>query len=503
MKTGIARWFRVASLFVAPAIAMLVIGAAGASALHVAGGALAVVWFVMFAVVMFRVAYDRDPDLLTATGCSVIWTGTAAIVAAAESGWASLSVLGVFGVVTTCLAVTWTAIVARESLWRRATVERSIRPEVAIEGDVLREEIRLRHMNIPIGMRLFVTGRATPDSAISRYVVGSSGSGAEVKLESELDLARRGDHRVPPLALRIGDVLGLTCTPFAYRGETRFTVLPRTCGVDGVRALLGNGGDATTSCPERRLPTEGTFRIREYAPGDDARRIHWIRSLQANQLVVRLPDEIPPAEPEVRVILDSYFEQVDALQGRAPAELLDALVRVWLGIAKSLSDTGSRVTLVTGAAKHDATAIVPIARPIVAGSSREAARLGSRVAWQAALPVPALLVGTAARQVVVSSRPQPAPHASSVVWVVVPEAAWTTPEAPPNTLAPALAILAFPSGSSENRRPRRVAESRRVIAAWNHRVRFSQLVNSIDWRALPGAYVARPNHGRVALEVVR
>jgi hypothetical protein len=81
--------------------------------------------------------------------------------------------------------------------------------------------------------------------------------------------------------------------------------------------------------PAVRMPTEGTFRIREYTPGDDTRRIHWVRSLQANQLVVRLPDEIPQAEPAVRLVLDNCLAGTESLSCIAQDELLDGLVRVW------------------------------------------------------------------------------------------------------------------------------------------------------------------------------
>ena len=517
MKRGV----RVASLFVPPAIGLFATLGAGEATGHVyvAGCALLSIWLVMFGAVVFRIERDRNPDVLTATGCGVMWTGAVAIVAATQAHWASLSVLGVLGLVTTCLAVIWTAIAARDSIWQRATVSRSILPELAVEGDSLREEIRIGNVRIPIGMRLFVIGRSTPHAAISRHVVGSAGDRAEIALACELDPARRGDHVVPPLALRLGDVLGLTCTPFVYRGETRFRVLPRPSAVDGVRALLGAGGDAATSRPERRMPTEGTFRIREYAPGDDARRIHWIRSLQTNQLVVRLPDEIPPVEPEVRVILDSYFEHAESLRSRAPTELLDAMVRVWLGVGKALAETGARVTLVTGARSGgtlpaspiggaaapgtaETTPIVRLTQPALARMPRETLHVGARIAWQTSLQLSALIDPTVGRQIVVSCRPQPRQHHPDIVWVVVPSSAWVAPETP-TPLVPALAILQHPAGSSENRLARRQAEQQRLHELSHDHATFSQLLCWIDWRSLAGAYVARPIHNRVALEVLR
>jgi len=438
-------------------------------------------------------------DVLTASGATLLWSGAAALVASGLTGWASLSVVGVLGLGTVYITATWTALVAGgEGPWRRATITRSILPEVAVEGDLLREEVRLTGVAIPAGMRLFAAGRAMRHGAEARYAVGAEGSLAEVTLESELGPALRGEHHAPPLALWLGDILGLTRTPSTHRGETRFTVLPRPGTVDGLRALLGAGGDEQISHPAQRLPTEGTFRIREYVAGDDTRRIHWVRSLQQNQLVVRLPDEVPPAEPAVRLILDNALLGTEDLTCRAPDELLDALVQVWLGIGKALAAAGCRVTLVTAA--DQAGAIVPVERLLGARSAREALRLGARVAWQSTQPLTALLGRTATKQIVVSSRPQRPSWPKAIQWIVVPEAAWTSTEpldAPMNLMK-----LPFPAGTAENRRSRRSRERRRVRQMWQDRALFSQVICWTDLAAFSGDYIARPSKGGVALAVI-
>src|SRR5262249_46010929 len=154
------------------------------------------------------------------------------------------------------------------------------------EGDPLREEVRMSGVKIPPGMRLFVTGRALRHGVTTRHAIGSEASLAEIKLESDIGVAARGEHRVPPLTLWLGDVFGLTRMPAVLRGATQLSVLPRPTQVRGVQALLSPGRDDATARPTQRQPTEGVFRIRTYIPGDDTRRIHWVRSLQMNQLVM-------------------------------------------------------------------------------------------------------------------------------------------------------------------------------------------------------------------------
>jgi len=497
--------------------------------LHAAFPALVALWAMMAGALALRFvepvrsgALDRRSrwhrlDVLTSTGTAMMWMGAGALVAGGLTGWASLSVIGILGLATVYLAATWTTLAAGGDVpWRHATITRSILPEVAIEGDPVREEIRLSGVKIPSGMNLFAIGRTTRHGCVTRYVVGSEGSGADVKLESDLGAARRGEHHAPALGLWLGDVLGLTRTPFVHRGEASFLVLPRLGPVDGVKQLLGQGGDDARSHPTHRLPTEGTFRIREYAAGDDTRRIHWVRSLQTNQLVVRLPDEIPPAEPMVRLILDNHLGGTESLTTRAPDELLDALVRVWLGIAKQLAETGTRVTLVTAAMHADAIApglrpptgtpagfppIAAIERPMLPRSSREALRLGGRIAWQGTLPLAGLLARGATRQVVVSSRSQPLDThtAADVSWVVVPDVAWTSRE--PQRPASAPVRLAFPSGTADNRFGHRAREVARIEAMWRDRIAFTPL-RWTNWRSFSGSLVARPDQGRIALTVI-
>jgi uncharacterized protein (DUF58 family) len=481
---------------------------------------LVVMWMIMASTILLRLLHEtrrraavpdgrRWPwdhfDVLTATGATTMWTSAVALTIASLTGWASVSLLGVLGLGAMYVVATWTAIIAGGAApWQHAKITRTIVPEIAVEGDSLREEIRLSGVRIPYGMRLFATGRTTRHGVITRYAVGAEASGVELKLESDLGGAVRGEHQAPAMTLWLGDTLGLTRTPIVRRGTAAFTVLPRPGVVDGARGLLGHGGDDAMSRPTLRQPTEGSFRIRDYVPGDDSRRIHWVRSLQADRLIMRLPDEVPPADPAVRVVLDTELGELGELTGiddltcRAPHQLLDALVHVWLGIGNSLMASGTRVTLV--AAAHQGDRIAAVERKMIARAPREVLKLGARVAWQAQVPLAALLARSPERQVVVSCRPRQLAGATEPLWVVVPESAWTSAElwSPMMTAA----MLPFPIGSDENRLGRRRRERNRILRMKLDRAVFSQVVCWSDWTAFPGNYLARPDQGRVSLAVI-
>jgi uncharacterized protein (DUF58 family) len=504
------RWFRIASLVVPAMLAARFVRTDEAILREVAP-VLIMLWIVMAGALVMRFVEAREErrktqvspwdaiDILTATGASTMWLGAGALLAAGASGWASLSVVGILGLGTMYLVTAWTALAAcGNERWRSASVERAIAPAIATEGDPLREEIKVTGIGIPAGMRLFISGQALRFGKTTRYVLGTESSKAEVALASDLGPAPRGDHEVPPLQLWFGDVLGLTRTPAIERGESHVAVMPRPAVIDNAVKALGAGGDAMVASPAQ-LPTEGTFRIREYVPGDDTRRIHWVRSAQQDQLIMRLPDEVPPADPVIRIILDNELPVVEPMTSRAPDELFDALVRVWLGVGKALAASGSRVVLVTAIA--DKGIVKRIERPLFPRSSQEALRVGMRVGWQDSIPLDTLIGKHPIQQIVVTGRPRRT-HVP-VAWVVVPEGSWTTAE--PAMPEPSATTHPFPSGAPENRAVERTRERKRIEKMWQDRMLFTHIVGWTDWSRYSGHHVARPANGdqsRISLGVI-
>lgn len=510
-----ARRFRIISLLLPMfVVTLLVADERGGAMLHAAGFALYGIWLALVAVLGVRFvlacrASARLPDaptpwnhvdVLTASGTAMLWSGVGALALARWTSWASFSVVGVLGVGVVLLAALWTACAAvGDRPWRRAKVTRTITPAIAIEGEALREQIELENVDVPPGMRLFVLGRAMRHGTPSRYVVEGKDACGVVKLEADLGPALRGEHHAPPLALWFTDVLGLARTGVVHRGDALFTVKPKAAAVDGVQKLLGAGGDAQIANQTVHAPTEGTFRIREYVPGDDARRVHWVRAAQRDDLVVRLPDEIPPADPAIRLVLDNELTRCEALNCRAADELLDALVRIWLGIAKSLTATGTRVTLVVAANQRGTIKLIE--RRMDARASDVVAQLGARIEWQDGMTLDNVLGEHAERQVVVSARPRRV-STEHVRWVIVPEVAWTTLDSdmlPDDTFE-----HPFPAGSPENRRSRRARDRHHTLVKWQDRAFFSQMVCWSDWSRYAGDHVARLDRarGRVVVEVI-
>lgn len=446
-------------------------------------------------------------DVLTSTGRALAWSSSLAIALAVGVGWASLALVGLMGSALLYLVVLATLLVAGGGdPFRRASIERRFSPAVVVEGGAVIEEIRLDRPRIPIGFRLLGEGRIGSRWATSRYVVDDGASGGELTLESEIGPAFRGEHRAEPLLFWLQDVFGLCRSLRLRAGAAELTVLPALYPVTGAKSLLGPGGRDREPRPAQRLPTEGSLHLRDYQPGDDARRVHWVRSLAGQKLIVRTPDELPPDQPSVRVVLDTFLPGAEGFACSAPAALLDALVEVWISVGRALADAGARVTLVLPVPSGDTLA--PQALRLGATTHAEALRLGAAARWQSALPVEAMLERGAT--FLVSCRIQPllagAELSEGARWILVPEPTWTCfDEAFP---ARSVGRFPLPLGTRDNRLSRRQRAQRRWWAGLRDHTAFSRHAASGS-APRPGSFSARPMRSsqssprRIVLEALR
>src|SRR5687767_11283678 len=157
------RILRIASVFVPPLAAGIIAFHAGSKQHGDVVGVLVFLWWVMTATLVIRYSEatktsGTDPmqhlDVLTGSGRAMMWSGLAAVILSPQTGWASLSVIGLLGFGVGCLAATWVGMAAGGDLpWRNAVIDRDVLPSQSTEGDLLREEVRIKGVKIPAGMR--------------------------------------------------------------------------------------------------------------------------------------------------------------------------------------------------------------------------------------------------------------------------------------------------------------------------------------------------------------
>lgn len=506
--------FRIASLFVPSALAWTVAFSARQQTdlTETVQYTLGPMWLLLATGLAVRTALalrDRNKpgapsvlariDVLTAGGSALAWVSAIGIVSAVAVGWASLAAVGLLGTALFHVVVLLTIVATQGSdPMRVATIERRFLPAVATEGDELVEQIRFANPRIPIGFRMFVTGRIGSRWATTRHVLESSDAGGEVVLESDVGPALRGDYRAPPLEVWLQDTFGICKSFRSQTAGAPLTVLPRMAVGSEIPPLLDRGAGPDDPRPTALLPTEGQFRLREYEHGDDVRRIHWVRSLAARELIVRLPDESPPDRPHVRLVLDTYFPEALGLSCDAPAEMLDSIVRVWLAVGRSLAESGARVTMVAAVPTGDG-GTRPLRHELSLRNPAAALRLGAQVAWQRASLVGELLTDDATFIVSRGVLADPTQHPKAR-WIVALPVGVTEPPWP----LTAAARLPFPTGSSDNRWSQRRHEGQRIaITRRDHAHALRMRRNDIA-KPPPGSFMAIPcTDGKVRLEVLR
>ncbi len=518
--------YRALSLIAPPALAWTVaLSASQRTGLtHAVVYALGPLWLLgcagTFARVIERAVRDRrgpilgphplsSLDVLTPAGAAFAWSCAFAIMGSTWLGWASLGAVGLLGSVLLQLVVLNALIAVRgNDPIRRASIKRRFIPETAREGERVVEEMHFERPRIPMGFRLFATGRIGPRWAMSRYALDAGESGADIKMESDLGAAVRGEHDAAPLEMWLEDIFGLCHSEITHAGGARLVVLPKPHPLDSAKPLLERGFGARKPKNTRAIASEGNFHLREYQHGDDVRRIHWMRSQSAQQIVVRMPDEIPPDQPQVRLVLDTYFTIGNDLGCDAPGQLLDAVISVWLAMARKLSESGVRVTLVTAApeGKLIEKSVLHVRR----GSFDAALRLGARVRWQENLSLLHLLTDEAT--IVVSARPPPprevdaaaklaakAARQSEPLWVCVPPGYAVSP---PQATSSNPLRFPFAMGAPDNdAEPRRLAEQSAWRARGDFRV-FLAVTESFG-RVPVGCLVAVGRQGKICVEEAR
>ncbi|MEZ3159090.1 DUF58 domain-containing protein [Microbacterium sp. BWT-B31] len=235
-------------------------------------------------------------------GALVVLAATAGLVLGMVFGWMEWMVAGAASVLLLLAAVPFLFGV------RSYDVELTLAHERVVAGGDLSGEIVVRNG----GHRLSLPGRIDipVGAGLVEFGVPLLRPGHTIAQPLEIPGLRRGIVTVGPATTVRSDPIGLLRRENAFDDVHEVYVHPRTTGLPSTSAGLIR--DLEGSPTRRLVDSDMSFHaIREYAPGDSRRQIHWKSTAKTGRLMVRQYEE-------------SRRSRMAVVLGVAEAEYLDA-----------------------------------------------------------------------------------------------------------------------------------------------------------------------------------
>lgn len=411
-------------------------------------------------------AVERHARLLTGRGVGLVIGSSIALMCALAVKWGQFAVMAVAGLGLLYLIVTAAAVASAFSILsfdersrrRRGKIERRMVPALAGVGDPVQEEFQLEHVPIPPLYRLHISeGLPERLGGETRFALDRNASSESVTVRAPLTQTLRGVFRFGPAQIAYEDIFGLTHVSVASLAQVDLRVMPQVRNIlfeKTPKALTR--GDGSLSRQEA-FPTDDYYRLREYQRGDDARRVHWKRSIQLGAMHIRLPETVPYKPKDVVLVLDTYLPTRLSQTADVLADALDLLVEGWLSMARSLMQKGERVTLVVAAPNESGDVVLRVL-PARNGELVRWRSVGADVRWQDTWSPDRVAQdlgtrGLGAEAVWVSSVLHPLPVSTtgaptSVIWA---PPRGETRERKNRTATQRFFAYAFPSGADDNR----------------------------------------------------
>jgi uncharacterized protein (DUF58 family) len=221
------------------------------------------------------------------------------------------------------------------------TVRRVVSPAVVVRFEECRGRLHVTGRRRAGLARLEVSD--TVDGRLVGVPLPDSSKAGTVSVPYAIPTPRRGLVEVGPVRLRRVGIAGLAEHTSSVGGVDQVRVLPRRIPLSG----LPSGTRRTASGADVAMELGGTdlVGLHEYAVGDDLRRLHWATSARTGTLMVR--DDVDPAEPHVRVVLD------DRAASYASPEEFEEAVELAAGLCVLAEDRGHPVRFLAMSGRHE------------------------------------------------------------------------------------------------------------------------------------------------------
>jgi uncharacterized protein (DUF58 family) len=174
----------------------------------------------------------------------------------------------------------------------RLEVSRELSPPKVHAGTPSRVELRVRNRGsrrTPV-LRLLDPVTGTRGAELFLAPLEATGS---ARAAYRLPTDRRGILRVGPLRVVVDDPFGLSSSSVPAAPRTELTIFPRIDDIVALPHTTGHDPHAGAEHPTALGRTgEDFYGLRQYAVGDDMRRVHWPSTARNDELMVR-QDELP------------------------------------------------------------------------------------------------------------------------------------------------------------------------------------------------------------------
>ena len=213
--------------------------------------------------------------------------------------------VGVAPLVAVAAAVVWMRLVGVDRGRTALTTTRRVLPNPVVRGQVTEARLAVRpaHVSSAAVAQLARTRVAENVSTqlSHRPPRGTQRTGAdEIVVTYQLHPSARGRWPLGPASATVEDPFGLVRTVQPFGSTTTVTVWPSTypLPVHAARSLAVASDAASGS----RAASPDDAVLREYVPGDDPRRVHWVSAARRGQLMVRSDEGA--GLPPVTVLFD-------------------------------------------------------------------------------------------------------------------------------------------------------------------------------------------------------
>jgi len=272
------------------------------------------------------------------------------------------------------LAIVLVGLYALSYLWIRHLVwyvelVRERQGTIMVAGDLLTEEFTLHNQGlVPVLWAAFLDHSQMPDYNPG-HVVACSAQGT-YRWRTNITCGRRGIYQLGPHQLILGDPAGLFRLTIDFHQTDTVIIYPRVAQLPPTTLPQG----LTDARESRRRPLQGTLRaptIRDYAPGDSLRYLHWPSTARQGKLMVTELNLEPSGD--IWIVLDLNRDAHHLVeQPEHPDNTLEYCVVVAASLAAEL----------LGSSEHRAVGLLTISGEVDQATCQLLPQSGSAYLWE-------------------------------------------------------------------------------------------------------------------------